>query len=329
MNPITRAAAAGVTSVALVLAASGSAHAFRMIQTSTIGRTSFGGSVSCSDPGGFAHRPVAAVSWLYSTSNQGGEPGVATALRNAMSSWSAVPNGGYTLSLAGTTNAGFVTDGLNVIHWATGEGCSGGCVALTALVLQAGQAIVESDITFNNAFDWNTDGRDYDVEAIAAHELGHSLGIYHTDKNFGGSKRPTMYASYFGVQGRSLESDDKSALQCSAGRYPPPGSNLLAVGAASSAGTKEGPDDLALTSSPTPGRALIRFRLAAEQDVEVNLYDVAGRAIETLFQGRRGAGEHEFAWDGTTRFGRAPSGVYFARIVAGNEQAHATVVLLE
>ena len=324
MNPITRAAAAGVTSVALVVAASGSAHAFRMIQTSTTGRTSFGGNVPCSDPGGFAHRPVAAVSWLYSTSNQGGEPGVASALRNAMSSWSAVPNGGYALNLAGTTNAGFVTDGLNVIHWATGEGCSGGCVALTALVLQAGQVIVESDITFNDAFDWNTNGRDYDVEAIAAHELGHTLGIHHTDKNFGGSKRPTMYSQYFGTAGRSLETDDKSALQCSASRYPLIGKQV-AVGAVSEVAT----DPFGLSSRPRAGGALIRYRLATDQTVDIRLFDVAGRAIATLVQGPRTAGEYELAWDGTTRSGRAPSGVYFARLVTPQGSAHTTVVLLE
>ncbi|HJZ59426.1 MAG TPA: matrixin family metalloprotease, partial [Gemmataceae bacterium] len=225
MNGISRAAAA-VATFALVVATNENVYAFRMIQNTATGRVTFGTRVSCTDPGGFAHWAVAGISWQYSTTNQGGEPGVAGALTNAMNSWNSVPGGGHTLTLAGTTSAGFATDGANVIHWATGEGCSGSCLALTALVLQAGQVIVESDITFNDAFDWNSDGRDYDVEAIAAHELGHSLGIHHTDKALGGSKRPTMYASYFGLAGRSLESDDRSALQCSQSRYPAAGSRV-------------------------------------------------------------------------------------------------------
>ena len=138
-----------------------------------------------------------------------------------------------------------------------------------------------------------------------------------------------MYASYFGTQGRSLESDDRAALQCSESTYPTPGSRVTGPLAARITLDAAASDAAVLSSRPRPGGALIRFRLAADQDVDVRLFDVAGRAIHTLFQGRRAAGEHEFAWDGTTRSGRAPSGVYFARLVAGPEKAHATVILVE
>src|SRR5262249_20998340 len=165
MKTILRFTAALVAALALVGATTESAHAFRLIQNTTTGRTSFGTPVSCTDPGGFTHWLVPSISRQYSTIKPGRRPGVANTLRNAMNSWSTVPNGGHTLTLTGTTTAGFATDGANVIHWATNEGCTGGCLALTALTLQAGQVIVEADITFNDAFNWNTNGSDYDVEA--------------------------------------------------------------------------------------------------------------------------------------------------------------------
>src|SRR5258705_4133717 len=252
MSTISRCAAGFALAIAVIAAWSGSAHAFRMIETTVVGRSTLAPAVACSDPGGFAHRAVLVASWQYSTTNEGGEPGIANALRNAMSSWNGV--GGHTLTLTGTTSAGFATDGANVIHWATGEGCSGGCLALTALVLQAGQVIVESDITFNDGFDWNTDGRDYDVEAIAAHQLGHTLGIHHTDQKYAGSRRPTMYASYIGVQGRSLEPDDISALQCSESRYLVAPQQITAV-----ADRSPRLDEPSLSSRPRDGGALIRF----------------------------------------------------------------------
>lgn len=205
--------------LALVLGAV-PADAYRMIQNFTVGRVTAGAQVSCSATGGFAHWNVSNVDWHHNKANQGSDK--AAALYNGMNVWGFVEGADHTFTYAGETTAGFTTDGINAVSWGTGQGCSTGCLALTALVLQSGQVIVESDITFNNAYTWRTDGNNYDTWTVAAHEFGHALGIHHTENDGGWTfLRPTMAAAYFGTAGRSLAGDDHAALQCSQNQYPP------------------------------------------------------------------------------------------------------------
>ncbi|HKV13159.1 MAG TPA: matrixin family metalloprotease [Thermoanaerobaculia bacterium] len=190
-------------------------HAYRMIQNTSVGRFSAGAAVTCSAAGGFTHWNNKNIPWYLNTAGQGS--GKSGALTNAAASWTGVTSADHNLTNAGTTTAGFVTDGRNTVLWASGNGCTGNCLAITALVLQAGQVIVESDISFNTNFSWRTDGLDYDTQATLTHELGHALGIHHTELT--STPRPTMYAAYFGTGGRTLETDDRSALQCAESRY--------------------------------------------------------------------------------------------------------------
>lgn len=214
MHTYTRRALYGLTAAGL-LALSVPADAYRMLQNNSIGRVSAGSLVTCNNPGGFAHWNIRNIPWRYNPGNQGANAG--NALSNATRSWTQVGGASHNLSVSGTTNAGFRTDGINTFLWARGNGCNGSCLAITALVLEQGQEIVESDISFNNRYNWNTNGSDFDIEAVAAHELGHTLGIHHTEVS--SNPFPTMRATYFGTAGRSLENDDNAALQCSESRY--------------------------------------------------------------------------------------------------------------
>jgi hypothetical protein len=206
---------AACTVAAGLIASALPSHAYRMIYNTTVGRVSAGSAVACNYSGGFAHWNIRSINWYLNTAGQGS--GKSTALSSAMSAWTNVTSANHVLTYAGTTTAGWSTDGRNTILWASGNGCTGSCLAITALVLSSGQVITETDISFNSSYTWNTNGSDYDVQSVATHELGHSLGIHHTELT--STPRPTMYASYFGTGGRTLETDDQSALQCAESRY--------------------------------------------------------------------------------------------------------------
>ncbi|MDA8019239.1 MAG: matrixin family metalloprotease [Thermoanaerobaculia bacterium] len=136
------------------------------------------------------------------------------AVRGAAAAWTNVPNADHRPVFAGYSPFGWATDGRNTIIFANGNGCTGSCLALTALVTQNDQEIIESDITFNNAVNWQTNGTDIDTQAVLTHEFGHSLGIHHSSV-----PRATMEPFYSGPGGRTLAVDDHSALQCSQNRY--------------------------------------------------------------------------------------------------------------
>jgi hypothetical protein len=85
-------------------------------------------------------------------------------------------------------------------------------------------------------------------------------------------------------------------------------------------------------NTPNPFRpaTTIRFALPSTRDVELRVFDVAGRAVKTLANGPLGPGVHTLQWNGTDdRGSRLSSGVYFYRLTAGEDRAQRKMVIVD
>ena len=84
-------------------------------------------------------------------------------------------------------------------------------------------------------------------------------------------------------------------------------------------------------SRPNPGAAGLRiqFDVPARGTVGLEVYDIAGRQVQTLITGTLPPGKHEVPWDGRDQAGRAvPSGTYFCRLsCAGGHATHRLVLV--
>lgn len=67
-----------------------------------------------------------------------------------------------------------------------------------------------------------------------------------------------------------------------------------------------------LQNYPNPFNAstIIRYSLPVKSDVQLDIYNILGQRVTTLFEGIQQAGEHRITWNATN----LPSGVYFARL---------------
>ena len=67
-------------------------------------------------------------------------------------------------------------------------------------------------------------------------------------------------------------------------------------------------------ANPTSGDTRLALDLPRDGNVRVNVYDVAGRVVRTLFDGWQSAGRHAIVWNGRDASGSAAAaGLYFVR----------------
>jgi len=84
-----------------------------------------------------------------------------------------------------------------------------------------------------------------------------------------------------------------------------------------------------LGASPNPASGEVRFsiEMARSADVELAIFDVAGRRVATVFEGRAQAGASVYRWNGAGSTGTLQGGVYFARLTSADGSSQARLVM--
>jgi len=74
----------------------------------------------------------------------------------------------------------------------------------------------------------------------------------------------------------------------------------------------------------------IRFSMARDADARLTVFDIQGRQVRVLVDGRLEAGDHDRVWDGRDATGKAmSSGVYLAQLETGGERFRKKLTLLK
>ncbi len=77
--------------------------------------------------------------------------------------------------------------------------------------------------------------------------------------------------------------------------------------------------------NPFNSSTVVKFRLAEESTVKLDIYNLRGQKVENLYDGVLGSGEHEVIWNAAS----VASGVYFYKLDVGNRSSVKKMTLIK
>ncbi|MBN1825525.1 MAG: T9SS type A sorting domain-containing protein [Candidatus Eisenbacteria bacterium] len=112
-------------------------------------------------------------------------------------------------------------------------------------------------------------------------------------------------------------------------RFVPKDAGAISTGVTGGAPSSAGFGIAACRPNPFNPRTAISWSMEAAGPAALDVYDVSGRLVRTLFRGEAAEGTYESVWDGRTGTGaEAGSGIYFLRLRAGDRIDRARITLV-
>lgn len=88
-------------------------------------------------------------------------------------------------------------------------------------------------------------------------------------------------------------------------------------------------DEFMVTPNPVKNQARFNYRLAKSAPVRVDVYSIDGSLVITPFEKYAGAGDVQLTWNiNTINRNELPNGIYFVRLLTGNETQTQKILII-
>jgi hypothetical protein len=143
----------------------------------------------------------------------GGISRTVTAIQSS-NAWNGAGSGTLVTASSGSVTNFNLGDGVPMLNFRDPVGaCTGNCLAATFTGFFNGSTITDADIVTNTAHAWASAGEacsnEFFVEGVMVHEIGHALGLGHTNVN-GATMFPSVSACNNGPS--TTEADDEAGI---------------------------------------------------------------------------------------------------------------------
>lgn len=89
-------------------------------------------------------------------------------------------------------------------------------------------------------------------------------------------------------------------------------------------------DEFVVYPNPSADRVNVKLSTRYKGEIAISIYNVEGKVIQTIYQGKLNGGASSFVWDGSSNSAsKAQPGVYFCVVAWASQKVSRTVIIIE